>query len=101
MRIMDLIKGFTSKDLFKILLWGSLGFYIPISIISGLLALFDVVPANLNGQHYSGLKGLVIPILTAPIFVLLLVTAQWAILAIGLKIVKWIANFFTKSKANY
>ena len=59
---MDFIKNLTSNDLFKIILWGSAGFYIPVSIISGLLALFDIVPANLNDQQYNGIKGLIIPI---------------------------------------
>ena len=98
---MDFIKNLTSKDLFKIILWGSAGFYIPVSIISGLLALFDIVPANLNDQQYNGIKGLIIPILTAPIFILLLAIAQWVILAIGLKVVKWGMKFFSKAKQNY
>ena len=101
MKIVDLIKSLTSKDLFKILLWGSAGFYIPVSIISGLLAVFDILPANLNGQQYNGLKGLLIPILTAPIFVFLLTVGQWVILAIGLKVVKWSIKILTKSKESY
>jgi hypothetical protein len=100
MRITDLIRNLTSKDLFKILLWGSAGFYIPVSIVSGILALLDVVPANLNGQQYNGFKGLVIPILSAPIFVLLLALAQWIILAIGLKVVKWSLKIFIKSESH-
>jgi hypothetical protein len=97
MKIPDLIKKLSSKDLFKILLWGSVGFYIPVSIISGLLALFDVVPTNLNGQQYTGIKGLLVPVVSAPIFVILLAAAQWVILALGLKIVQWGLNLFTKT----
>lgn len=99
MVITDLIKKLSSKDLFKILLWGSAGFYIPVSIISGVLALFDIVPANLNGGQYIGIKGLVIPILSAPIFVFLLASAQWVILAIGLKIIKWGMKVFAKKQS--
>jgi hypothetical protein len=98
---MDFIKNLTSKNLFKIILWGSAGFYIPVAIISGLLALFDIVPANLNDQQYNGIKGLIIPILTAPIFTLLLAIAQWVVLAIGLKVVKWGMKFFSKTKQSY
>ena len=96
MIVPDLINNLSSRDLFKILLWGSIGFYIPISIIGGLLALFDIVPANLNGQQYSGIKGLLIPILSAPIFVILLVAAQWVILTLGFKVVQWLVKLFQK-----
>lgn len=83
------ITRFESRDLFKLLMVGYSGITIPVSIVSGILALFEIVPATLNQQKYVGIKGFVIAILTAPIYILLMAIATWLFLAIGL----WLANF--------
>lgn len=77
-----------SKDLFKLLMVGYSGITIPVSIISGILALLEIVPAKLNKQEYFGLKGFVISVLTAPIYVFLMAVATWLFLIIGLKIAR-------------
>lgn len=82
------ITNIESKDLFKLLMVGYSGITIPVSIISGALAFFDIVPSNLNQQGYFGVKGLFIAILTAPIYIFLMAVATWLFLIIGLRLAR-------------
>ena len=75
---------------------GYSGVTIPVSIISGILALFEIVPANLNQQGYFGVKGFVIAILTAPIYIFLMVVATWLFLIIGLRLARFGVGVFKK-----
>ena len=78
-----------SSVLFKLLMVGYAGITIPVSIISGILALLDIVPAKLNNQDYIGIKGLAVAILTAPIYIFLMAAASWIFLIIGLRLAKF------------
>lgn len=82
------ITDIESKSLFKLLMVGYSGITIPVSIISGILALLDIVPANLNSQGYIGIKGFAIAILTAPIYIFLMAAASWLFLIIGLRLAR-------------
>jgi hypothetical protein len=82
------ITNIESKDIFKLLMVGYSGITIPLSIVSGILAFFDIVPANLNNHGYVGVKGLVVAILTAPIYILLMAVATWLFLIIGLRLAR-------------
>lgn len=82
----------SSRDLFKLILIGSAGFYVPISILMGVLALFEVVPANLNGESYVGLTGFFIQVAFSPLLVLLLASMKWFILIIGIKLFNFAAK---------
>lgn len=101
MKIPDSIRNLTSKEIFKIVLWCSGGFYVPLAIVLAFLALFGVIPANLNGQQYFGIKGFLIEILTVPIFTFLIAVSQWVILTLGLKILKWITKLFDRTSKAY
>ena len=87
------ILKFNSRLLFKLLMYCSAGFCIPISLLIALLALFDVVPATLNDKPYYGLKGFLISIFFAPMFVLLTCCTLWLMLGFGLKVSKLAMTF--------
>jgi hypothetical protein len=89
----DLLNSLTAKVLFKVVLCCTAGFFIPISILLGILALQGIVPANLNDKQYVGVAGFMISMLMAPIFIFLLAIMQWAILVIGLQVVKIALRF--------
>lgn len=88
----------SSKDLFKLILIGSAGFYVPISILMGVLALFAVAPANLNGETYVGLSGFFIQVAFSPLLVLLLAFMKWIILIIGIKIFNFVVKVVSRRK---
>jgi hypothetical protein len=94
--MLDSIKNLDSEALFKIIFCCTLGFFIPVAILFGILALFDIVPANLNDKQYSGIWGMVIFIFVSPIYFFIITVVQWIFLAIGLKIVKWGVTLFSK-----
>ena len=92
------ILSLKSKNLFKILLLGSAGIYVPLGIIASLLAGFDIVPANLNDVEYSGFKGFIIQILFIPFLILIMTLSQALILILGLKTVKFFHLLFSKMR---
>lgn len=47
-----------SRRLFKLIVFCCTGFYVPIGILRGLLAAFEIVPATLNDEQYAGSWGL-------------------------------------------
>jgi hypothetical protein len=98
-KTIDLVTSFNSKLLFKLVLYCTVGVFIPISLISGMLAFYGVVPANLNDQKYVGLQGLLVFLLMSPIYIVILTGAQWLSLAIGLKIIKMIIALVRRFKS--
>src|SRR5688572_11382978 len=89
-KTIDLVTSFNSKLLFELVLYCTAGFFIPVSLFFGLLAFFDIVPANLNDEKYVGWQGLMVFIMMSPIYIVILTCAQWLSLAIGLKLIKTI-----------
>jgi len=89
MHTKELIKTISAKALFKFIAICCIAFYIPVAIIMAFLALAGIVPSNLNGQEFTGLVGFIIPVLTSPIFILILTIAHWIVLAIGLVITRF------------
>src|SRR5690606_4578312 len=88
------------RKLFKLILFCSVGFYVPLAILMGLLAVFEIVPVTMNNQQYIGFKGLIISILFTPVFIMILTLSHWVFLAIGLKLAKVGYFLFYKIKRN-
>jgi len=80
------IVNIKSNDLFKLLTIGYAGFFIPVSVVSAVLSLFEIVPTLLNKTEYYGIEGFAIAIVTAPIYLFLMVGATWVFLIIGMRI---------------
>ncbi|MBK0402129.1 hypothetical protein I5M27_03980 [Adhaeribacter sp. BT258] len=93
---MNEILSMNSKSLFKLLLFCYTGFYIPIGILTGLLAALEIMPANLNDEQYVGVKGFTINILFIPFMIIILTTCTWIVLAPGLKLAKTCVFLFYK-----
>ncbi|MCG8307492.1 MAG: hypothetical protein MI975_08880 [Cytophagales bacterium] len=99
MKASELVMKLSTGQLFKFILISCTAFYIPVAIISGILALFEVVPANLNDKEFTGVMGFIISILTAPIFIAILTIAHWIVLAIGLKLARVWFKKFSRNKS--
>ncbi|WP_075590151.1 hypothetical protein [Labilibacter marinus] len=100
MKAKELILTLTASDLFKFIITVSTAFYIPIAIIFGLLALGGIVPATLNETQYTGIKGLLISIVMAPIIIAIIAISHWVVLAIGLKLSQFWFRNIKKYKLN-
>ncbi len=91
------IVNIKSNALFKLLIIGYAGIFVPISIISAILSLFEIVPTILNKIEYYGIKGFVIAIITTPIYIFLMAGASWLFLIIGLRFSKIALKLFHRN----
>ncbi|MBC6696562.1 hypothetical protein [Hymenobacter sp. BT190] len=82
------IRNLTSRQLFTVLLYGTGGFYLPLSLLLGIFSLLGVVPARLNEQDYYGLQGIAIYLLFAPLIVFILTLTTWIFVAPGWKLAR-------------
>jgi len=88
------------KKLYLLLFWGFTGFYLPMFFFFALLALFGIVPSNLDGSEYVGVKGFII-IMFFSVFVIFFVSIfTWIILIIGLRITTFVKNIIKKEKTS-
>ena len=86
-----------SSDLFKLLIVGYAGIFIPISVVGAVLSLFEIVPAVLNETKYYGIKGFVITLITTPIYLFLMAGATWLFLIVGLRLSRIALKLFRRN----
>ena len=84
--------------LFNIILFGYIGFSIPIGIFLGFLTLIRLMPVNVNGMELYGITGFIFQLIFMPICALLLTIPTWAILSTGLIILKACKKAFSKEE---
>ena len=82
------LRELTSRQLFLALLYGYGGFYLPLSVLFGILSLVGVIPAKLNQQLYYGLPGLTIYVVCSPFVVFILTVSTWIFVAPGWKLAR-------------
>ena len=68
---------------FKKIFWAHAFIIIPITLLSCLLALFDIVPIDFNNTPRYGFEGFIIPILFLPLTLFLPSGGTWLFLNIG------------------
>ena len=83
------------KKLFKILFWGYLGIYVPMSLLMGVLTLVGFLPININGEPTTGFTAMLIVLVFIPFSVLILAGINWVMLTIGLWIYSTVRAFFS------
>lgn len=82
---------------FKKLFWSYTFCVLPISLLAGLLALFDIVPVYFNEAPQHGFKGFIIPIVYIPFIGLILSSLNWVILNFGIMLHNlFLKNFIKK-----
>lgn len=91
------IVNIESGTLFRLIIIGYAGIFIPVTIISGVLSLFELVPTIFNNENYFGVEGLIIAIVAAPFYLLLMSGATWIFLIIGLRSSKFFYNMFRQN----
>lgn len=90
----DIKKG----KLFNIILFGYIGFGIPIAIIFGLLTFFELIPVNINGMEFYGISGFLFQLFFMPFIALLFTIPTWIALSIGLFIIRTGKSLISKAK---
>jgi len=88
----DIKKG----KLFNIILFGYIGFSIPIGIIFGLLTLFGLIPININGMEFYGITGFLFQLFFMPFLALIFTIPTWIIISAGLIILRTGKNLISE-----
>ncbi|GAB2983510.1 hypothetical protein GCM10027049_20920 [Mucilaginibacter puniceus] len=68
---------------FKKIFWAFVFLFTPVTILSSLLALFNVVPVDFNGTPRYGFEGFITPILYLPFAILMMSALIWLMLNFG------------------
>ncbi|RZA04100.1 MAG: hypothetical protein EOP47_00040 [Sphingobacteriaceae bacterium] len=68
---------------FKKIFWAIVFLFTPVTILSSLLAFFDIVPVDFNSTPRNGFEGFIIPILYLPFAVLMMSGLFWVTLNLG------------------
>jgi len=82
----------STKEIVNIVKYSTIGILIPIFIIGVIFDAFGWTSSTLNEEKVTGLKSLMVFVLTFPLYVLLFFIIQFCYIYIGLKIY----NFFVK-----
>jgi hypothetical protein len=83
-----------SNGLFKLLMIGYGGIFVPVAIIELILTSFEIVPVTFNNVEYFGLEGFLIALVTTPIYLFLMAGVTWVFLIIGLRVSKLAFSLF-------
>jgi hypothetical protein len=72
--------------------------YAPFSLIAAILSLAGLLPVNFNGQHYYGISGFIITILTIPFVAIVFGVINRIYLNLGVFVGKKVIGLFKKSE---
>lgn len=89
-------KGLSFGTVFKILFLGTLFSVGPLLMIAGICSYFGAQVLTLNGIYVTGLKGLIVGIVMAPIFSLITAILLGILITLGL----WIFTRFKNLMIN-
>lgn len=84
------VKRLRSGTVFKLLLIGNLVFFLPLSLLAGLLGMFGASTVTWNDQILTGLPALLVSSLSGALFVLVFSVLGWISVFIGL----WVYSAF-------
>jgi len=84
------VKRLRSGTVFKLLLIGNLVFFLPLSLLSGVLSMFGASTIIWNDQVVTGLPALLVSPLSGALFALVVSVLGWVSVFIGL----WIYSAF-------
>lgn len=84
------VKRLRSGTIFKLLLIGNLVFFLPLSLLAGVLSMFGASTVTWNGQVITGLPALLVSPLSGALFTLVFSILGWVSVFIGL----WIYSAF-------
>ena len=84
------VKRLRSGTVFKLLLLGNLIFFLPFSLLAGVLSMFGASTISWNGQVVTGLPALLVSPLSGALFALVFSVLGWISVFIGL----WIYSAF-------
>lgn len=82
----------STKDIVNIVKYSTIGILIPIFIIGVIFDALGWTSSTLNEEKVTGLKSLLVFVITFPLYIILFFIIQFCYLYIGLKIY----NFFVK-----
>ena len=84
------VKRLRSGTIFKLLMLGNLVFFLPLSLLAGVLSIFGMSTITWNDQIVTGLPALVVSPLSGALFALVISALGWISVFIGL----WIYSAF-------
>jgi len=85
-----------TKEIVNIVKYSTIGILIPMFIIGVVFNALGWTSSTLNEEKVTGIKSLIVFILTFPLYILLFFLIQFCYIYIGLKIYNFILKFFKK-----
>ena len=84
------VKRLRSGSVFKFLIFGNLVFFLPLSLLAGVLSIFGASTITWNDQVVTGLPALLVSPLSGAMFALVVSVLGWISVFIGL----WVYSAF-------
>ena len=84
------VKRLRGGSVFKLLLIGNLAFFLPLSLLAGVMSMFGVSTITWNNQVVTGFPALLVSPLSGALFALVISVLGWISVFIGL----WIYSVF-------
>jgi len=86
----------SSKEIVNIVKYSTIGVLIPMFIIGVIFNALGWTSSTLNDEKVTGLKSLLVFVVTFPLYVILFFIIQFCYIFFGLKIYNFILNLFKK-----
>lgn len=86
----------TTKEIVNIVKYSTIGILIPIFIVGIIFSVLGWTNSTLNDEKVTGIKSLLVFIITFPLYIILFFILQFCYIYIGLKIYNFAINLFRK-----
>ena len=84
------VKRLRGGAVFKLLLVGNMAFFLPLSLVAGILGMFGASTVTWNDQVVTGLPALPVTLMSGALFALVVSVLTWISVFIGL----WVYSAF-------
>ncbi|AYZ35851.1 hypothetical protein EGY07_09840 [Chryseobacterium indologenes] len=86
----------STKEIVNIVKYSTIGILIPMFIIGFIFNALGWTSSTLNEEKVTGLKSLMVFVITYPLYIIMFFIIQFVYIYIGLKIYNFIVDFFKR-----